>query len=105
MRSVSKIQFRSAYHIGKVSTEYVAKQIHQLPFPVKVVKIPGCFSASQLEIQLKIIERIKPSGLHKEVISDFVNVLFGERHDDLLGDLSEDNLVMLVSEEHVQTQF
>ena len=45
------IQFRSAYHIGKVSNEYIAKQIHQLPFPEKVVRIPGCFSACQLEIQ------------------------------------------------------
>ena len=96
------IQFTSAYHIGKVSNEYIAKQIHQLPFPEKEVRIPGCFSACQLEIQIRIVERIETSGgLHKEVVSDFVNKVFDERHDDLLSSLSEDKLVVLVSDEHV----
>ena len=79
------ILFRSACHISSITNNNITENIDKsTPFPSKPVRMPGCFTAAQKEIEVTEVDKIE-------------NVL-NIRTDTFLHDNFIDRLIVLLSE-------
>ena len=79
------ILFRSASHISSVTNNNISENIDKTtPFPSKPVRMPGCFTAAQKEIEVTEVDKIE----------NLLNIRSGT----FLGDNFIDRLIVLLSE-------
>ena len=90
------VLFRSASHISSVSNRFIDSKQQMFPFPAKSVRVPGCFTASQANIQCKIEERIDEYYIEEQKICVGLNFFLRKRHLDFLGEQFLNRLLLII---------
>ena len=83
------VLFRSSSHISSVSSSYIDRRLQQFPFPVKPVRVPGCFRANQLSIRYQIL-----NGLYKYKKDELFSL---SEHETFLESTLADRLIIFLS--------
>ncbi|XP_075255768.1 uncharacterized protein LOC142348340 isoform X2 [Convolutriloba macropyga] len=87
------VLFRSSSHISSVSSSYIDRRLQQFPFPVKPVRVPGCFKANQLSIRYQIF-----NGVYTYKKNELFSL---SEHETFLESTLTDRLIIILSEDIV----
>ena len=90
------VLFRSATHISTASNRHIDKKNQMLPFPAEVVKVPGCFTASQLNIECKTIQRVDEYYLDKQKNCVGLEFFLCDKYPGFIGDQFLNRLLLII---------